>query len=89
MQHPGNLGYVIVRQDLGSVGIQNSRGSEEFELFVTIELQGGADAVQNFAADTPVARFQAAEGAVTDVSPVGDLLLAEPALLSEADQHVA
>ena len=64
MQHASDLGYIIVREDLGSVRIQESRGSEELELFVAIELQDDADAVQDFAADAAVARFEPAERAV-------------------------
>ena len=64
MQHARNLGYVIVRKNLRSVLVQDSRGSEKFELFVAIELQGNADAIQNFATDAAIAGFETAERAV-------------------------
>jgi len=89
MQHARNLGYVIVRKNLRSVLVQDSRGSEKFEFFVAIELQGNADAIQNFATDAAIAGFETAERAVTDLRQVGDLLLAQPTLFSEEDQHAA
>ena len=75
VQHARKLGQIIVRKDLRGVLVQESRGSEQIELFVAIELQDGADAVQNFAAYPAVARFQPAERAVADLCQLGDLLL--------------
>jgi hypothetical protein len=60
---------------LRGVLVQESRGCEEIELFVAIELQDGADAVQNFSAYPAVARFQPAERAVADFGQVRNFLL--------------
>ncbi len=64
VQQARNLGHIIVREDLRGVLVQESRGSEEIELFVAIELQDVADAVQDLAAYAAVARFEPAERAV-------------------------
>jgi hypothetical protein len=54
---------------------------------VAIELQDIADAVQDLAAHTPAARFEPAERAVVNLGQLGDLLLSQPALVSEAGQQ--
>ena len=85
----GQLSDLIVPQDLGRILVQESRGSEEIELFVAIELQDGTNAVQNFPADTALARFQPAERAVVDLREIRKLLLGQAAFVSEARQDTA
>jgi hypothetical protein len=60
VQEARDPGYVIVREHIGGVLVQESRGDENFELLAPIELQDTADAVQHVAADAPLARFEPA-----------------------------
>ena len=87
MQQMGELGYIIVRQEPGGVLVKESRGGENVKPLVAIEVQDVADAVQDFAADSAVTRFQPAQSAVVDLGQVGDVLLRQSSLISEARQQ--
>jgi len=78
---------VIVREQMGRVFIQESCSDEHFELLVAIELKHAADAVQDLAADSAFARFQAAERTAIDLGEERSLLLSQTALVSEPRQH--
>ena len=75
VQEARNSGYVVVREEVRGVLIQESGGDEDFESLVAIELQDAANAVQHLAAHTTVTRFEPAERAPVDGSQVSHLFL--------------
>ena len=75
MQQARKLSQIIVRKELCGVLGEESRSGKNIESFVAIELQDVADAVNHFATDAALTRFQPAERAVTDPCRLGDLLL--------------
>jgi hypothetical protein len=74
---------------MGGIFAEESGSDEHFELFMAIELKDIANAVQNLAAHATVARFEPAQRAAIDIRQVSDLLLGQPALVSEPDQHAS
>ncbi len=75
VQEPCDPGYVIVGEHIGGVLIQESGGDQNLELLVPIDLQDAADAIQDVAADAPLARFEPAQCAAVDFCQVSNLLL--------------
>ena len=89
MQKARDPGYVIVLQQLGSFFGQESGGHKDFELFVTVELEDVADAVEDLATHSAATRFEPAERAAVDFRLLSHLLLGQAALASEPDQHAS
>jgi hypothetical protein len=89
VQEAGEAGYVIVREQMGCVLIQESGGDENFELLVAIELENAANAVQDLPAHASFTRFQPAERATVDLGQVSCLFLGQTALVSEPRQHAS
>jgi hypothetical protein len=75
VQEACNPGYVIVREHICGVLIEESGGDQNLELLVPVELQDAADTVQDLAADASLARFEAAKRAAVDPGQVSNLLL--------------
>ena len=86
VQQARELGQIVVRKEPRGILVQESRGCQHFELFVSIEVEDVADAVQHFATDAAVARFEPAERAVVDLGKVGDQLLRQTSLVAEPRQ---
>ena len=89
MQEACDSRYIIVRQQIGGVLIQESGGDENLELLAPIEVQDVTDTVQYFAADAPFTRFEPAECAPIDLGQMSGLLLSQTALVSEPRQHAS
>ena len=75
VQEARNSGYVVVREQIRGVLVQESGGDEDFEPLVAIESQDAADAIQHLAAHSTVTRFEPAERAAVDGSQVSHLFL--------------
>jgi hypothetical protein len=87
VQQTGELGYVIVRKELGGVLVQEPRGGENIEPLVPIEFQDIADAIQDFTANPAVTRFQPTERAVVNLGQVSDAFLRQSSVIPEACQE--
>ncbi len=75
VQEAGEAGYIIVREEMGGVFVQESGGDENFELLVAIEPENAADAVQDFAAHASFTRFEPAKRAAVDLGQLSCLFL--------------
>jgi hypothetical protein len=86
-EEPGEAREILIGQETGGVFREKTGGEEYVEALLAVKVQNGAEAVEHLAADTAVARFEAAEGAVVDLGALGDLLLGETTLVAEPDEE--
>jgi hypothetical protein len=78
---------VVVGEDARPFFGEEPGGDHHLEALPPVAGEDVTEAIEGFATDAATARFETAEGAVVDLGELGDLLLAETALVSEAEEE--
>jgi hypothetical protein len=89
VQEACDAGYIIVREQMGRVLVQESSGDENFELLVPIELQDAADAVQDLTTHATATGFETTERAAVDFGQLSHLFLSHAAIVPEPRQYAS
>ena len=86
-EQAGQARKIYVCQNLCGFHGEETGGDQDIELLAPVEFEDDADAVEDFATDAAITRFQATQGAVVDVGEPRDLILGQTAFGAELDQQ--